>query len=85
MEQTLFDYERTSSYIPLKIPERIDKVISQNYSELLLLKISQQKKTCSKSTRKECFRMLFQKVCDGVWSSDLYINSSEGVSDVVSF
>ena len=35
----LFSYEGTSSYIPLKIPERVSRVIFQNSSELLLLKI----------------------------------------------
>ena len=52
----LFYYEGNSPYVPLKIPECVNRVISQNFSELLLLKMPQQTKTCSKSTTKECFR-----------------------------
>ena len=48
----LFCYEGTSSNIPLKIPERVNKVTFQNSSELLLLKTPQQAKICSKSTKK---------------------------------
>ena len=49
-KRQIFYYEGTSSYIPLKIPECINRFNSQNSSELLLLKTSQQTKTCSKST-----------------------------------
>ena len=77
-KRQLFYYEGTSSST-LKIPERVNRVISQNSSELLLMKVPQQTKTCSKSTKKECFRNVFRK------SSGLYINNSEGVRDAVSF
>ena len=50
-----FYYEGTSSYIPLKILEPVNRVIFENSSELFLPKIPQQTKTCSKSTTKECF------------------------------
>ena len=56
----LLYYERTSSYILLKISERVNRVIFQNSSELLLLKIPQQAKTCSKSTTKECFSIIIR-------------------------
>ena len=73
----LFYYGGTSSYIHLQIPKRVNKVIFQNSSELLLPKIPQQTKTCVKST-KECFRYPYSgvliislesifEVCDGVW------------------
>ena len=52
----LFYYEDTSPYITLNILERINRVIFRNSSELLLLNISQQSKTCSKMTAKECFK-----------------------------
>ena len=55
-KRQLFYYEGTSSYIPLKIPERVNGVISQNFSGLLFPKTLQQTKTCSKSTKKACFR-----------------------------
>ena len=35
----LFHYQETLPYIPLKIPERINGVIFQNSTELLLFKI----------------------------------------------
>ena len=54
-KRQLFYYEGTLSQT-LKIPERVNRVISQNSSELLLMKVPQQTKTCSKSTKKECFR-----------------------------
>ena len=44
----LLYYERTSSYILLKISERVNRVIFQNSSELLLLKIPQQAKNMFK-------------------------------------
>ena len=52
--------ERTSSYILLKISERVNRVIFQNSFELLLLKIPQQAKTCSKSTTRECFSIVIR-------------------------
>ena len=52
----LLYYEGTSSYIPLKTLERVNRAFFQNFSELLLLKMPQQSIICSKSTRKECFR-----------------------------
>ena len=45
----LLYYEVTLSYIPLKIPERVNRVLFQN-SQLLLLNIYQETKTCSKLT-----------------------------------
>ena len=48
----LFYYEGTSSYISLKTPERLNRVVFQNSSEWLLLEIPQQTKTCSKPTTK---------------------------------
>ena len=85
-------YEGTSSYIPLEIPERVNRVISQNFSELLLLKISQQTKTCSKLTKKECFRNVIRVSLWLAWriflksvaepdfrkSSGLYISNRDG-------
>ena len=56
----LLYYERTSSYILLKISEFVNRVIFQNSSKLLLLKIPQQAKTCSKSTTKECFSIVIR-------------------------
>ena len=56
----LFYYEGNSPYVPLKIPECVNRVISQNFSELLLLRMPQQTKTCSKSTTKECFRYVIR-------------------------
>ena len=44
LKKQLFYYDGTSSYISLKIPERVNRVISQNSSELLLLKIPKQAK-----------------------------------------
>ena len=75
-KRQLFYYEGTSSST-LKIPERIDRVISQNSSELFLMKVPQQTKTCSKSTKKvmfqECYSGVFMislesifEVCGGV-------------------
>ena len=93
-KRQLFSYEGASSYFPLKIPERVHEVISQNYSELLLLlKKPQQTKTCSKSTKKECFRnviwvslwltwrIFLKSVAESDFrkSSGLYINNSDGV------
>ena len=73
----LFFYEGTSSYIPLKTPER---VIFQNSSELLLLK-----DLYSKST-KECYSDFFVISLEkSLTESDLrkfsglYINSCKGV------
>ena len=43
-KRQLFYYEGTSSNIPLKIPERLNGVISQNSFGLLLQKILQQTK-----------------------------------------
>ena len=50
----LLYYERTLSYVPLKIPKRVNRVFFQNSSELFL-KIPHHTKTCSKSTKKERF------------------------------
>ena len=52
----LFYCEGTLSFIPLKIDERVNRVIFQNSSELLHLKIPQQTKTDMFKTTKECFR-----------------------------
>ena len=98
-KRQLFYYEGTSSCIPLKIPERVNKVISQNSSELLLLKISQQTKTCLKSRKKECFRNVIQVPLwlarriflksvtefDFLKYSSLFTNSIKGVYDGVCF
>ena len=95
----LFYYEGTSSYIPLEIPERVNRVIFWKSSELLLLKIPQQTKVFSKSTTKECLRNAIRVSLWLAWkiflksvaesdfrkSSGLYINSSEGVSDGIYF
>ena len=51
----IFNYEGISLQT-LKIPERVNRIISWNSSELLLIKVSHQTKTCSMSTKKECFR-----------------------------
>ena len=72
----LFYYERTLSYIPLKIPERVNRVILQNSSELLLLKIAQQTKACSKSTTKKALALL-QEFYSGV-----FIISLENIFEV---
>ena len=59
-KRQLFYYERTSSYVPfLKTPDPVSRVIFQNSTELLLLKIPQAK-TRSKSTTKGCSGMLFE-------------------------
>ena len=63
----LFYYEGTSSYIPLKIPECLNRVAFQNSSELLLLEIHQQTKTCSKLTNKG----MFQECCSGFFIINL--------------
>ena len=58
-DRQLFYHEGTSSYILLKILERVNEVIF-NSSELLFLNIPQQTKTCSKSTTTECFMNVIQ-------------------------
>ena len=55
----LFYYEGTSSCMPLKIPERVNKVIFQNFSQLLLLNIHQQTKTFQ-SRQRNVSGMLFR-------------------------
>ena len=77
----------------MKIPERVSRVVSQNSSELLLVKVLKQTKTCSKSTKKECFRTVIRVSLSLAWriflnsvvesdfrkSSGLYINNITGV------
>ena len=87
-KRQLFYYGQTLSKT-LRIPERVNRVISQNSCELLLVKGPQQTKTCSKLTKKECFRNVLQVSLWLAWriflksdfckSSGLYINSSDGV------
>ena len=60
-------HKRTSSNILLKIPKSVNRVIFQNSSELLLLKILQHTKTCSKSTTKKAPALL-QECCLGVFN-----------------
>ena len=76
----LFYYEGTLSYIPLKIPERVNRVIFQNSSELLLLNIPQQTKACSKSTIKEYFRQ--QRNVSECYSGVFIIISLENIFEV---
>ena len=59
-KKQLFYYEGTSLYISLKISARVNRVISHNSSEFLLLKIHQQKKTFTKFTKKECFSIVLR-------------------------
>ena len=54
-KRQLFNYEGISLQT-LKIPELVNRIIFCNSSELLLIKVSHQAKTCSMSTKKECFR-----------------------------
>ena len=98
-KRQLFYYEGTSSCTLLKIFERVNRVASQDSSELLLLKIPQQTEACSKSTKKECFRNVIRVSLWLAWKiflksvmkfdfskcSGLYINNSKGVCDGVCF
>ena len=91
-KRQLIYYERTSSQT-LKIPEHVNRVISDNSSELLLVKVPQQTKTCSKSTKKECFRTVIRVYLWLAWriflksvaesdfhkSLGVYIKNSDGV------
>ena len=71
-ERQLFYYEGTSSYIPLKIPERVNSVISQNSSELFLLKISSRQKHVQSKKKG-----MFQERCSGA-----FMISSENIFEV---
>ena len=52
----LFYYEGTSSCITLRVPERVNRVISQISFELCLLKIPQQTKNMFKVDKKGMFQ-----------------------------
>ena len=55
----IFYCEGNALYIFLKTPEILDRVTLQKSSELLLLKIPQQAKTCSNSTRKRHYNCFY--------------------------
>ena len=75
-----FYYDGTSSYIPLKIPERVNRVIFQNSSELLLLKIPKQTKSTTKAALallQECYLGVFIISLENTFLENIYINRSE--------
>ena len=64
----------------MKIPERVNRVIFQNSSELLLLKIPKQTKSTTKAALallQECYLGVFIISLENTFLENIYINRSE--------
>ena len=64
----------------MKIPERVNRVIFQNSSELLLLKIPKQTKSTTKAALallEECYLGVFIISLENTFLENIYINRSE--------